>query len=114
MKPRRVACILFVLVTVSANAADVPITKGMPFLGARKALIKHGWKPYITNETELVGAEVLLNKMGILEIESCTEGVQYCEFHYKKKKECLSVTTTGEEVRDLIIYGWNFKCHETN
>ncbi|PMY47738.1 hypothetical protein C1X69_12960 [Pseudomonas sp. FW305-67] len=86
----------------------------MSFLNARKALIKHGWKPSLPNEMQPVGTAVILKNMGIIEVERCTQGVQYCEFNYKKNKTCLVVSTTGEEVKDMIIHGWGFKCPETD
>jgi hypothetical protein len=86
MKLHPIVCILLCCVSVLANATNVPIKKGMSFLNARKALIKHGWKPNVTNETELVGTETILKNMGISEVERCTQGVQYCEFNYKKTK----------------------------
>ncbi|WP_256585255.1 MULTISPECIES: hypothetical protein [unclassified Pseudomonas] len=112
MKPHLVACILLCCVSFFANATDVPIKKGMSFLNARKALIKHGWKPGLPNEMQPAGTAVILKNMGISEIERCTQGVQYCEFNYKRNKECLGITTTGEEVKDLIVDGWGFKCPE--
>ncbi|ROM94671.1 hypothetical protein BK658_17620 [Pseudomonas brassicacearum] len=84
----------------------------MSFLNARKALIKHGWKPSLANEMQPVGTAVILKNMGISEIERCTQGVQYCEFHYKKNNVCLGITTTGEEVKNLVIDAWDFKCPE--
>lgn len=114
MKPHLIACILLCCVSIFANATDVPIKKGMPFLSARKALIKHGWKPNLTDEMEPGGLMKILRNIGISEVERCTEGVLYCEFNYKKNKVCLVVSTTGEEVKDMIIDGWGFKCPETD
>jgi len=108
-KQHPIACISLCCVSIFANATDLPIKKGMPFLSTRTALIKNGWKSNITNETELVGTEVSLRNRGALEIERCTEGVQYCEFNYIKNKNCLGVGTVGEEIKDMKIYSWNFE-----
>ena len=112
MKPHRISCMILCCVSSFANATDVPITKGMSFLSARKELINHGWKLYITNETELIGTEILLKRRGVVEVERCTQGVQYCEFNYKKNNRCLVISTTGEEIKDLVINGWGFTCPE--
>lgn len=112
MKLNNIALILLCGVSVFANATDVPITKGMPFLSARKALIKHGWKPNLTDYIDPSGTMRLLRDIGVKEVERCTEGFPYCEFNYKKNNVCLGITTTGEEVKDLIIEAWDFKCPE--
>ena len=93
-----------------ASATEIPIKEGMPFLSARKELLKKGWKPSISKEMQPVGTAVELKNRGIIEIERCTQGVQYCVFHYKKNKQCLGVTTTGEEVEELVVDAWDFKC----
>lgn len=107
-----IACIVLCCVSIFANATDVPIKKGMPFLSARKVLIKHGWKPNLTNVMEPGGVMKTLRDMGISEVERCTEGVQYCEFNYRKNKTFLVVSTTGEEVKNMIVDDWGFKCPE--
>ncbi|WP_248804275.1 hypothetical protein [Pseudomonas sp. MWU13-2100] len=75
---------LSLFLVFSANATDVPITSGMPFLSARKALIKHGWKPSLANEMQPAGTAETLKNMGIIEIGRCTQGVQHCKLNYKK------------------------------
>jgi hypothetical protein len=110
MRPHLIACILLCYASTIASATDIPIKEGMPFLSARKALLKHGWKPSVSKEMQPVGTAIELQNMGIIEIERCSQGVQYCELHYKKNKQCLGVTTTGEEVADLIIDAWDFRC----
>jgi hypothetical protein len=104
------ACILLCFSSALACATDIPIKKGMPFLSARKALIKHGWQPSAPKAMQPVGTAVELERIGIVEIERCTQGVQYCEFHYQKNSECLGISTTGEEVEDLVVDAWDFKC----
>lgn len=73
-------------------------------------MLQHDWKPSAAKEMQPVGTALELENIGIVEIERCTQGVQYCEFHYKKDNECLGITTTGEEVEDLIIDAWDFEC----
>lgn len=104
------ACILLCFSSAFACATEIPIETGMPFLSARKALIKHGWQPSASKELQPVGTAVELERIGIVEIERCTQGVQYCEFHYQKNSECLGISTTGEEVQELVVDAWDFKC----
>jgi len=94
-----------------SSAADVPIKEGMSFTQARKVLIKNGWKPNPTYSGEF-GIESIIQRKGFNEIESCTEGVRFCSFNYIKNGDCLGVGTVGEEVKDMKIYSWNFKCPE--
>lgn len=101
---------LFYFSSAIACASDLPIKQGMPFLAARSVLLQHDWKPSAAKEMQPVGTALKLENIGIVEIERCTQGVQYCEFHYKKDNECLGITTTGEEVEDLIIDAWDFEC----
>jgi hypothetical protein len=98
-------------VSLFSSAVEVPIKEGMPFAQARKALIKNGWKPNPTYSGEF-GVESVIQRKGFNEIESCSEGVRYCSFNYVKNGDCLGVGTVGEEVRDMTIYSWNFKCPE--
>ncbi|WP_426236689.1 hypothetical protein [Pseudomonas sp. TWP3-2] len=95
-----------------ANATDVPIKRGMSFSVARQALIENGWKANSTYSGEY-GVENVFMREGFIEIESCTEGVRYCSFNYKKNSVCLGVGTVGEELEDMKIYSWNFECPET-
>ncbi|WP_283435841.1 hypothetical protein [Pseudomonas helmanticensis] len=97
-----------------ACAAELPITQGMPFLSARKALLKQGWQPNLTDEMNPDGLMKTLRNMGVSEVQRCTEGVQYCEFDYRKNNECLVVSTTGEKVKDMRINNWGFKCPDTD
>ncbi len=103
---------LFWVVSFCAQAVDVPIKEGMPFVSARKALINNGWKPNPTYSGEF-GVESVLVKKGYTEIESCTEGVRYCSFNYVKDGVCLGVGVAGEEVGGMKVYSWAFKCPET-
>ncbi|MGF6404234.1 hypothetical protein [Pseudomonas sp. PDM07] len=102
---------LFCCASFFANATDVPIKEGMPFLKARKALIQNGWKPNPTYSGEF-GVENIIMRNGFKEIESCTEGVRYCSFNYIKNETCLGVGTVGEKIKEMKIYSWNFKCPE--
>ena len=103
-------CILLGLPSAIASATEIPVKESMPFLSARNALIKDGWRPEAPKERQPVGTAVELLNRGITEVERCTQGVQYCQFHYKKNQKCLGITTIGEEVEDLVIDAWDFKC----
>ena len=98
---------------VFANAAALPINRGMSFEIARKVLIQNGWKPNQTHSGEF-GVERLIKEKGFVEIESCTMGVQYCSFNYTKNNTCLGVATVGEELENMRIYSWNFECPEAD
>ena len=111
MKLKILAISLLCCVSSFSSAADVPIKEGMPFTQARKALIKNGWKPNPTYSGEF-GVESIIQRKGFNEIESCTEGVRFCSFNYIKSGDCLGVGTVGEEIKDMKIYSWNFKCPE--
>ncbi len=111
MNLKPLAISLLGCVSLFSSAADLPIKEGMPFLKARKALIKNGWEPNTTYSGEF-GVESVIQRKGFNEIESCTEGVRYCSFNYIKNEDCLGVGTVGEEVKDMKIYSWNFKCPE--
>ena len=113
MKLKILAISLLGCVSLFSSAADLPIEEGMPFSKARKALIKNGWKPNPTYSGEF-GVESVIQRKGFSEIESCTEGVRYCSFNYIKSGDFLSVGTVGEEVKDMKVYSWNFKCPEEN
>jgi hypothetical protein len=86
---------LFYFSSAIACASEIPIKQGMPFLAARSISLLHDWKPSGAKEMQPVGTALELENIGIVEIERCTQGVQYCEFHYKKDNECPSITTTG-------------------
>ncbi len=109
MELRKLLVGLFCVVSFSAQAVDVPIKEGMPFVSARKALINSGWKPNPTYAGEF-GVESILVRKGYSEIESCTEGVRYCSFNYIKDGVCLGVGAVGEEVKGMKVYAWAFKC----
>jgi hypothetical protein len=51
MQTYAITCVLLACISFFASATELPITKGMPFLAARKALIKQGWIPDPTDET---------------------------------------------------------------
>lgn len=106
------AGMIFGCIGFFAHASGLPISTGMPFAEARKALISQGWKPNPTDEMKPGGVMKTLRNNGISEVQRCTEGVQYCEFNYKKNNACLVVSTTGENVKDLTIDAWGFKCPE--
>jgi hypothetical protein len=114
MKPYAVTCIFLACISFFANATELPINKGMPFLNARKALIKQGWEPNLTDEMDPDGLMKTLRNMGISEVQRCTEGVQYCEFNYKRNNQCLVVSTTGEKVKDMRINNWGFNCPDVD
>jgi hypothetical protein len=94
-----------------ASATNAPIKEGMSFVSARKALLNNGWKPNKTYSGEY-GVENILRRKGFVEIESCSVGVQYCLFNYTKNDTCLGVGTVGEEIKDMKVYSWHFKCPE--
>lgn len=111
MKLKPLLISLLCCISPLSQATDVPIKEHMPFVNARKALIKNGWKPNPTYTGEY-GVENILQRKGFTEIESCTVGLQFCTFNYVRNGVCLGVATIGEEVKDMKVYSWSFKCPE--
>lgn len=83
------------------------IEKGMPFLDARKLLLKDHWIPA---DHEEIGVENDLGRMNINEVESCAMGQAFCIFNYKKNNKCLKLISKGEEVKDMKVYSWSGEC----
>lgn len=111
MKLKALLISLLCCTSALSHAADVPIKERMPFLTARKTLIKNGWQPNPTYTGEY-GVENILQRKGFTEVASCTVGLQFCSFNYVKNGACLGMATVGEEVEDMKVYSWNFKCPE--
>ena len=88
----------------------------MSFIQARKQILAHGWKP--VNEaskrepgTEYESLERQVLARGWREMSFCyPTGLSMCTFFYTKKNECMTVTTTGEQIRDLELYQWSDDC----
>ena len=110
----KLTLILVVLLALSGltSASDeltLPIEKGMHILRARKKLIAQGWQPNSFGDST-IGIEKTLKKMGVSEIQVCTMGEQFCTFNYRKRGQCLGVTTTGEAIKDMVVDAWDFTC----
>lgn len=104
------AIMTLLLAPTICNASDIPLKKDMPFTEARKALLKHHWKPQKTKrQTEHFAVDKILLKKKIIEVDICTVD-SFCIFNYKKNNECLKVVAHGENLNDLTITNWDSSC----
>ena len=105
--------LIFLTCAAQADGKKLPLKIGEPFVAARAKLLKLGWKPELTHvndEHEGVENTLIEHKYG--EVQSCAMDRAICILQYKKKHGCLQLYTKNEEIRDLVIQGWNFKCGE--
>jgi hypothetical protein len=86
---------------------------GMPFLSARRAILKSGWRPLdlkrtwtATEEPDCGLLECALHRLGIIELEGCPMDRPVCVFYYIKGKSWLQVMTLGEEFDRITVYYW--------
>jgi hypothetical protein len=91
------------------------LVKGREFSKVRAELRQQGW-----NDDTSVGyyseARVMY-EAGYVEVELCSQGPSYCNFYYRRGKQCLRVITQGEygqfNGRQYpIIYKWSNECRE--
>lgn len=96
-----------------AFGASLPIKKGEPFVHARKALLRHKWKPvprHLHDGYEYGGLDRLLKERGFKEMESCTVDTSQCIFYYRKAGACLRLDTIGEQVDEMTVVQWSSEC----
>ncbi len=86
---------------------------GMPFLSARRAIIKSGWRPldlkrtWTADEAPDCGLlECVLHRRGVIELEGCPTDRPVCVFYYRKGRSWLQVMTLGEEFGHIDVYYW--------
>jgi hypothetical protein len=91
-------------------AAPAALQKDMPYVAARKLLLKEGWLPinlHLHDDYELMGVEHELSKHNFKEFDSCSIDYSNCVMRYKRAKKCLTVYTIGEKIRDMKVVDWN-------
>lgn len=94
-----------VIVSSTAFAADLPISKDMPYSDARDALETAGWEPVEQGG----GAERCSGQAEICatypEVEGCAgTGVAPCAFVFSQGGKMLTVQTVGES--EPVVSGW--------
>ena len=89
------------------------LTPGMPFMTARKVILKRGWKPldfkkhWLAEEAPDCGLlECVLHRRGVVELDGCPTDKPVCVFYYRKGNSWLQFMATGEELKDLKAYYW--------
>ena len=91
-----------------ANPPIKGISVHMPFLAARKVILKDGWLPVVTQqESILTGLErTLARKHRVREIDHCTMDLPLCMFKYQKGGNTLTVFSWGEQMNYLELKFW--------
>lgn len=89
------------------------LKQGMPFLSARRAILKSGWRPldlkrrWAADEEPDCGLlECVLHRRGVVELEGCPTDRPVCVFYYRKGGAWLQVMTLGEELDRIKVYYW--------
>ena len=95
-------------------AAPADLRKDMPYLfAARKLLLKEGWMPanlHLHDDYAMIGVEHELSRNNFKEFESCSIDYSNCVMRYKRARQCLTVYTIGEKIRDMKVVDWNSQC----
>lgn len=102
--------LLMAIVPVLSEAQD--LKKDMPFLEARKQLLRTKWLPITLHAKDYayIGVEKTLIRNGIKEIENCALDQSLCIFNYQKDGRCLRVISQGEKLKDMRVYEWKEEC----
>jgi hypothetical protein len=104
--------LFFVIISPISLQAD-ELKKGIPFLSARKFLIKQGWHPIIVDKGKYFvfskTEKVILNAH-IIELESCAMDRHLCIFNYKKDETCLRLLVEGLDIKEMHVYKWTYEC----
>lgn len=105
---------LLVFMSMLAFATHAQAVKdGMPFLQARKNVMREGWSPrktHINDGYDFSRTEKNLLRRGLSEVESCAMDRPYCVFNYERAGQCFRVVTVGEDVRDMKVAQWSNDC----
>ncbi|MFC3676208.1 hypothetical protein [Ferrovibrio xuzhouensis] len=118
------ACLLTQQQAMAAPTKKSSLVKGREFSKVRPELLRQGWKLDPTHEDMNDNTSMgyyseahVLYEAGYVEVGLCTQGACYCEFYYRRGKQCLRVVTQGEyEVfrgkQYPVIYNWSNECRE--
>lgn len=97
------------------QSSPVTLQKGMPYVSARKALLKEHWKPlnvHAQDDYVPMGVEHELVKQRYREFDSCSVDNSSCVMRYRRNTECLTVFTIGERIKYMKVVDWSDKCPE--
>lgn len=93
---------------------------GMPFLSARRAILKSGWRPLDLKKTWSADEEpdcglleCQLHRRGVVELEGCPTDRPVCVFYYRKGTSWLQLMTLGEELNNIKVYYWAHQAPES-
>lgn len=109
-------------IAVTANL-NVELKKNKLFSELRRELLNDGWNPVESQEkmwddTELnqFGEAGVFYQNGYIEVEVCSEGKVFCIFNYRRRNECLQITTKGEYVKGSspVLEKWSKLCYNKN
>lgn len=95
-----------------ADALDdavAALVQDAPYAEAREKLLAAGWQPMAFDMTTLAGRCSFREEICTTypEAEDCSgTGMGFCLFRFEADGRKLSVTTAGEEITDLVVYGW--------
>lgn len=96
-----------------AHAESLKLRKGMSFTEARKQILESRWQSdpaSASREAAPIGVERVLLEEGISEVEFCAMDQALCTFKYRKENACLRLTTQGEELKDMAVLKWTYRC----
>lgn len=111
----RSASAALIYFSITTIAAATPLKENALFLGVRRALLQEKWQPVNvrSNRDTVMGVEHELIEKGIYEFESCSIDFSNCILHYRKKDNCLTVYTKGEQLRTMRVVAWTNACPST-
>lgn len=91
-------------------AGDSFLTKGQSLKSAKAAIIAKGWKP-VRNVSERLTTEEQLYRSGYQEVVGCAMDIGQCILLYRdRKRRCLSLYVSGEDVKRMTVVGWDERC----
>ncbi len=98
--------------TGGGHSSTKGLKQGIPYSKARKILIDNGWQGTYSRWQDIspfATEKDFYNNNDWREVESCSQGVQYCVFNFHDEYgNQLTVTTIGEN-DDPDVYSWEIK-----
>lgn len=113
--------LIFIVLMMSMPVyAENYLQKDMPLLKVKDIVIRHGWKPLVTQHEYVAEGEdgfpysEIERKLilgGFVEVSSCSLGKELCNFYYRKNGKCILLETEGEVVNEMKLFYWaRVKC----
>lgn len=110
MKLLRALLLLPYCLATLSYAEDSFLTKGQSLKSTRAAIIAKGWKP-VRNLSERLTTEEQLYRAGYQEVVGCAMNIGQCILLYRdRKRQCLSLYVSGEDVKRMTVAGWDNRC----